>query len=356
MKDSLQTQEKKPFSGLMKAIPLFAAAALTLAGCASGSTSTTTETTEASTETTTESTGDGPHIAIIGGAAFDAFWNPVKNGAEAAGVALAAAGGQVTWLPLQTYDNLGPDAADLVRDAIGLGVDAIAVPNWVPEAEDEAIAEAIAAGIPVIIYNAGGAEAVERLGALRYVGSNEYNAGYAGGEAFVDAGAKHIICVNTTPGATNQESRCQGVADAAKDGGAKSEQLPLPSSQFGDPAAIAQAVKGALIEDPTIDGVITIGSMDSDAAFSGIEQADLVGKVFHGTFDLSENVLARIKDGTQLFAIDQQPFQQGYMAVSMAWQYVQYGILAANDLYTGPGLVTSTNIDAVLNGVTLGAR
>jgi simple sugar transport system substrate-binding protein len=280
----------------------------------------------------------------------------VKAGAESACKAVEAAGGSCQYLALQTYDNLGPDAADLVRDAIGLGADAIAIPNWVPEAEDEAIAEAVAKGIAVIIYNAGGSEAVERLGALRYVGSNEYNAGYAGGEEFSAAGAKHVICVNTTPGATNQESRCQGVADAVSAAGGKSEQLPLPSSQFGDPAAIAQAVKGALIEDPTIDGVITIGSMDSDAAFSGIEQADLVGKVQHGTFDLSENVLARIKDGTQLFAIDQQPFQQGYMAVSMGWQYAQYGILAANDLFTGPGIVSAKNIDAVLNGVALGAR
>lgn len=355
MKNSLDQSEqaKKPFSGALKAVSLIGVAALTLAGCATTSSPTSSE---SSSETQTQGTGDGPHIAIVGGAAFDGFWNIVKNGAESAGHALEAAGGQLTWLPLQTYDNLGPDAGDLVRDAIGLGVDAIAVPNWVPEAENEAIMDAIAAGIPVFLYNAGGSEQREITGAVKYIGTDEYKAGYTGGEYFVANGAKNILCVNTTPGSVNQETRCQGVADAAAAGGSVAEQLPLPSSSFGDASAIAQAVKGALIEDPTIDAVITIGAQDCDAAFSGIEQAGLVGTVQLGTFDMNENVLKRIQDGTQLFAIDQQPYQQGYMAVSMAWQYVQYGILSPGDFLTGPSLVTADNVSATINGVGLGTR
>ncbi|MDA8992860.1 substrate-binding domain-containing protein [Aquiluna sp.] len=358
--DTLEENRKKPLSRLLKVGSLFAAAALTLAGCASGTTSTssgessTGET--SSSEGTAEVNGDGPHIAVIGGAAFDGFWNIVKNGAESAGAALAAQGGKMTWLPLQTYDNLGPDAGDLVRDAIGLEVDAIAVPNWVPEAENEAIMDAIAAGIPVFLYNAGGSEQREITGAIKYIGTDEYKAGYSGGEYFVANGAKNILCINTSPGAVNQETRCQGVADAATAGGAKSSQLPLPSSTFGDASAVAQAVKGALIEDETIDAIITIGAQDCDAAFSGVEQADLVGSVAVGTFDMNENVLKRIQDGTQLFAIDQQPFQQGYMAVSMAWHYVQYGILSPGDFLTGPSLVTAANVAATINGVALGTR
>lgn len=331
-----------------KATSVFAAAALALSACSSA---------PATEETTEPAAGDGPHIAVVGGAAFDGFWNIVKNGVESAANAVEAAGGKVTWLALQTYDNLGPDAGDLVRDAIGLDVDAIAVPDWVPEAEEPAIKDAIAAGIPVFIYNAGGIEAVERTGALKYVGTDEYKAGFAAGVKFGEDGAKNVICVNTTPGSVNQETRCSGVADGIKTKGGASKQLPLPSSSFGDPASIAQAVKGALVEDSSIDGVITIGAQDSDAAFSGIEQANKVGTVKHGTFDLSENVLNRIKDGTQLFAVDQQPFLQGYTVVSFAWQYVHYGISSADTAFlTGPSLVTSANIDATLFGVSKGTR
>jgi simple sugar transport system substrate-binding protein len=190
-----------------------------------------------------------------------------------------------------------------------------------------------------------------------YIGSDELVAGTAGGAYFAKNGAKNVLCINTTPGSVNQETRCQGLAEGEAANGGKATQLPLPASSFGDPAAIAQAVKGALVADPTIDGVLTIGAQDSDAAASGIEQAGLTGKVQLGTFDLSENVLARIADGTQLFGIDQQPFLQGYMATSMAWQYVQYGIAPTNPVFlTGPALVTADNIKAVQAGVTAGAR
>lgn len=341
--------KKRRTLSLAKALPVAIAASLLFAGCSAPAA----DDSSSSSETKT----GGAKVAVIGGMASDGFWTIVKNGVEAAGVAVKAAGGEVTWLPLKGYDNLGPDAGDLVRNAIGLGVDAIVIADWVPEAEDPAIKDAIDAGIAVFIYNAGGVTALENTGAHMYIGSDELVAGTAGGAYFAKNGAKNVICVNTTPGSVNQETRCQGLAEGEAANGGKATQLPLPASSFGDPAAIAQAVKGALVADPTIDGVLTIGAQDSDAAASGIEQAGLTGKVKLGTFDLSENVLARIADGTQLFGIDQQPFLQGYMATSMAWQYVQYGIAPTNPVFlTGPALVTADNIKAVQAGVSAGAR
>jgi len=341
--------KKRRTLSLAKALPVAIAASLLFAGCSAPAA----DDSSSSSETKT----GGAKVAVIGGMASDGFWTIVKNGVEAAGVAVKAAGGEVTWLPLKGYDNLGPDAGDLVRNAIGLGVDAIVIADWVPEAEDPAIKDAIDAGIAVFIYNAGGVTALENTGAHMYIGSDELVAGTAGGAYFAKNGAKNVLCINTTPGSVNQETRCQGLAEGEAANGGKATQLPLPASSFGDPAAIAQAVKGALVADPTIDGVLTIGAQDSDAAASGIEQAGLTGKVKLGTFDLSENVLARIADGTQLFGIDQQPFLQGYMATSMAWQYVQYGIAPTDPVFlTGPALVTADNIKAVQAGVTAGAR
>lgn len=71
---------------------------------------------------------------------------------------VTARGGTLNYLQLQTYDNIGGDAANLVRTAISQGASVIAVPNWVPDAEDEAIKAAMAAGIPVLLYNSGGAD------------------------------------------------------------------------------------------------------------------------------------------------------------------------------------------------------
>ena len=124
------------------------------------------------------------------------------------------------------------------------------------------------------------------------------------------------MCVNTLPGATNTASRCKGINDGIAKSGGKSTELPLPSSNFGDPTAIAQAIKAAILKDTTVDGMVTISAGDADAVASGIDQASATGKIKLGSFDMNDRASRRIKAGTQLFAIDQQPYWQGYLAVS----------------------------------------
>jgi simple sugar transport system substrate-binding protein len=299
----------------------------------------------------------GAKIFVIGGKADDPFWSRVKKGADDAALVVKAAGGSVTWLGPQTYDNLGPDAAKLIRTALSQKPDAIVGPDWVPEAMDAAFKEVVAAGVPLIIYNSGGMDAAKRLGAQNYVGSEEYVAGFGGGEYFAKHGVKNVLCVNTQPGSTNQEARCKGMADGMAKNGGKGTQLPLPSSAFGNPTAVAQAVKAALQKDKTVDGLITIAAGDATSAATGISQAGLVKQVKLGTFDIDPTNLQRLKEGTQLFCIDQQPYLQGYLAVSMLNAYVQYGLkVPTAPILTGPGIVDASNVDATLAGAAAGAR
>ena len=301
--------------------------------------------------------GEGPKIFVVGGKADDPFWSRVKRGADDAAVLVESQGGSVTWLGPQNYDNLGPDAAKLIQTAIAQGATAIVGPDWVPEAMDAAFQQVTDAGIPLIIYNSGGLEAADKLGALNYVGSDEGLAGQSGGEYFGANGAKNVICVNTLPGATNQEARCKGIADGIAKSGGKSTQLPLPSSNFGNPTAVAQAIKAALLQDNTIDGVVTISTGDADSAASAIDQAGVGDKVQLGTFDVSPEQLKRIGAGTQLFAIDQQPYMQGYLAVSMLNGYSQWGLkLPQRPLLTGPAIISKDNIDTVVAGADAGVR
>jgi simple sugar transport system substrate-binding protein len=305
---------------------------------------------------TTATAAGGEKVYVIGGMPSDPFWSVVKRGAESAGEAVKAAGGTVTWLGPQNYDNLGPDAGKLVDNAIAAGATAIVIADWVPAAENAAIKRAVAKGISVVHYNAGGVAAVKQTGALMYVGSDDYLAGKAGGAYLAKNGAKNILCVNTVPGSANQEARCKGVADGAK-GKAKSKQLPLPASNFGNPTAVSNAVKAALVKDKTIDAVVTIGVADCDSAAAAIKAAGLGSKVKLGTFDMSTNVLDRIAAGTQSFAIDQQPWLQGYLATSIAWQHAQYGALpASNPVLTGPAIVDKKNVAVVKAGVAAGVR
>jgi simple sugar transport system substrate-binding protein len=295
------------------------------------------------------------NIAVVGGSNDDAFWNLIKKGLDDATPGIVANGGSVNYLRLQNYDNFAPDVVQLIRTTISQKVDGLVIPNWVPESEDPAIKDAMKAGIKVILMNAGGSDKAKELGAINYVGTDEHVAGVAGGNYFSDHGSKHVICVNTIPGAVNLEARCKGVIDGITAKGGKGEQLPLPSSSFGNPTAVAEAIKATLIKDPSIDGVITISAGDGDAAATGVGQAS--SKALLGSFDLNAAGLARIKDGKQSFAIDQQPYLQGYLAVSLLQSAIDFGTsLPTFPVLTGPGIVDALNIAATLDGVTKGAR
>ena len=296
-------------------------------------------------------------IAVVGGSNDDAFWNIIKKGIDDATPAVVANGGSVNYLRLVNYDNFAPDVVQLIRTAISMEVDGLVIPNWVPEAEDPAIKDAIAAGIKVILMNAGGAEKARELGAINYVGSDEYVAGVAGGEYFANAGQKNVLCINTLPGTANIEARCKGVIDGISAKGGKGAQLPLPSTSFGDATAVAEAIKAELLKDETIDGVITISAGDADSAAIGIEQAGRAGATHLGSFDMNQAGLDRIKAGTQAFAIDQQPYLQSFLATTMLASHIDWGTdLATDPVLTGPAIVDAANIDAALAGVAAGTR
>ena len=300
---------------------------------------------------------EGAKITVIGGKTDDPFFATVKKGIDDAALVVKAHGGSVNYLQLQTYDNIGGDAANLIRTAIGQHPSVIAAPDWVADSEDEAYKAALAAGIPVMLYNSGGADKAKELGAINYVGNEEYPAGLAGGAYFAAHGAKNVICVNTVPGAENLEARCKGISDGIAKQGGKSTQLPLPASSFGNPTAVAEAIKATLLKDKTIDGLITMGDADANSAANGIQQAGLTAKVKLGTFNVDETNLDRIKAGTELFAIDQQAWLQGFLAVSLSDAYVNYGLkVASAPILTGPGIVDASNIDATLAGAKAGYR
>ncbi|MGB0659087.1 MAG: substrate-binding domain-containing protein [Mangrovicoccus sp.] len=296
-------------------------------------------------------------IFVIGGKPDDPFWSRVKKGAEDAGVVAEAQGGSVTWLGPQNYDNLGPDAAELIRQAIDQGADAIVGPNWVPEAMDPAFEAVTEAGIPLVIYNAGGIEAADRLGALNYVGAVDYKSGYAGGEYLAKAGHQNGACVNTLPGAANIEAFCNGFIDGLKAEGGAGETLQLPATAYGDATAVAQAVRAHLLRNPNIDAMFAIGGGDTNATISGIAQAGKAGKVHVCGMNFNDSILANIQQGSQACAIDQQGYQQGFFAVSILNNHVNYGVtIPTREILTGPGVVDASNVDLVVEGVKAGAR
>lgn len=299
----------------------------------------------------------GAKIFVVGGKPDDPFWSIVKRGAEDAGKVVAAEGGSVTWLGPQNYDNLGVDAAELIRQAIDQKADAIVAPDWVPAAMDPAFQAVKAAGIPFIVYNAGGIEAADRLGALNYVGAVDYKGGFAGGEYLAKAGGKSGVCINSLPGAANIEAYCKGFVDGMTKAGGKANALPLPATAEGNVTAVAQAIRAYLLQHPDVDSVYTTANLDAIGSVQGVAQAGKTGKVKICGINFDQAILAQINSGAQACAIDQQGYQQGFYAVSILNGYVNYGLtIPTREILTGPEVVDSSNIKATMAGAKQGTR
>ncbi len=72
------------------------------------------------------------------------------------------------------------------------------------------------------------------------------------------------------------------------------------------------------------------------------------GDIYHGTNDLTPEVVEKIKDGTTDFAIDSQPYLVGYLTVAWLSWINRYGLYPAADITaTGPGFVDKKTVDLV---------
>lgn len=295
-------------------------------------------------------------IAVIAGSIEDGFFNLIKKGVDDAALVVEANGGSVNYLRTPNYDNFGPDLVNLINQAVAQGVDGIAIPVWVPEAQVPALQSAAEQGIKIMMYNSG-LDVKNDISAINYFGSDEFVAGEAGGRYMAEQGAAKILCHIHTPGAVNHEARCGGVEKGGTEAGAEVVILRTPANLDGDITGLAEAIKSELVADQSFDAVISLSASSADASTNAVQQIGAGERVMVGAFDLSEAALNRIQAGTQKMAIDQLPYLQGFLATSMLAAHIDFGTeLATDPVLTGPAIVDASNIDTALAGVSAGAR
>ena len=301
---------------------------------------------EGSAQATSAPRKDIKIAVVTHGQASDTFWSVVKNGVENASKDV---GVTVTYNSPQTFDMVAMSRlidAEVAKKPDGL---VISIPD--ANALGNSVKAAVAAGIPVISINSG-SDVYKQLGVLLHVGQTEYEAGFGGGEKMAASGVKNALCVNHEVGNASLDLRCKGFLDAITKAGGKGKVLAVNAA---DPTDSQQKVTAALGEG--IDGIMTLGPLGSKAALAALKQGGHLGKVKLGTFDLTPDVLAGIRDGELEFAIDQQQYLQGYLPVVVLAQYKQYGVLPAGGILpTGPGFVTKENAARVIELSKQGIR
>jgi simple sugar transport system substrate-binding protein len=272
----------------------------------------------------------------------DSFWDLIRKGAQAAA--------DKDNIELRySNDPEAPAQANLVQSAIDSKVDGIAVTLAKPDAMAPAIKAAEAAGIPVVAFNSG-FDDFKAMGVQEYFGQDEKLAGVAAGEKLNADGAKKIICVIQEQGQVALESRCAGVKQGFK---GQSEILNVNSK---DMPSVEATITAKLQQDPSVDHVVALGAPIALTAVQSVGNANSSAKIV--TFDTNAALVDAIKGGKVQWAVDQQPFLQGYLAIDSLWLFKNNKNLigGGQPTLTGPSFIDQGNIDAVAELAKAGTR
>ncbi|MFF4503746.1 sugar ABC transporter substrate-binding protein [Streptomyces sp. NPDC001401] len=332
--------------GLRRITPVVAvaaAAALTLAGCSSSSGG---KKAEEDTGDVSAGKANTPRmtIAMVTHApSGDTFWDTIRKGAEA-----AAAKDNIK-LIYSNDENAG-DQANLVQNAIDQKVDGIAVTLAKPDALKSVVAKAEKAGIPVVGLNAG-LSVWKQQGLLSFFGQDEAVSGQALGSKLNGTGVKHALCVIQAQGDVNLEERCAGVK---KTFSGKTDILYVNGT---DMPSVKSTITAKLKQDSSIDEVVTLGAPIALTAVQAVSEGGSKAKI--ATFDLNKDLVSAIQKGSIQFAVDQQPYLQGYLAVDSLWLYKTNGNFSGGGeqpVLTGPAFVDKSNVDTVAKFAAKGTR
>ncbi|MEX2321212.1 MAG: sugar ABC transporter substrate-binding protein [Saccharospirillum sp.] len=267
----------------------------------------------------------------------DSWWNTIRNAIREAG--------ETHGVDVQYRNPTNGDLADMARitqQTVASNPDGIIISIADFEVLEGPIRDAVRQGIPVITINSGTQEQSRELGALLHIGQPEYDAGHGAGLRAKDAGVTSFLCVNhyiTNPASVE---RCQGFADAL---GVDLSGHMLDAGI--DPSEVERSVEAYMRQNPDVNGILALGPNSAHPTLRYLERSRQAGDVYFATFDLSDQIAAAIKAGHIDFAIDQQPYLQGYLPVTFLDLYNRYGIIPANNVNSGPGFITAENIDLV---------
>ncbi len=277
----------------------------------------------------------------------NAFFVPCQYGIHDA---CALLGCDYQWTGSETSDVA--QMVNAMNTAIAGKADAIAVAIVDPKGFDRPIDRALDAGIPVFSYNA---DAPHGSGnrRLAYIGQDLFLSGQLMGERIVKlVGSGEVAIFIATPGQLNLQPRVDGAMDAIKKSGAKIEATMIAT----DPTANAalSKIRAYYLGNQNVKGMFGTGGGDTMNTGLIMRQYDLPKKGVHaGGYDLLPRSLEAVHDGFLDFAIDQQPYLQGFYTVMEMFTYkASGGLVGPADIDTGLKFVTKDSVEPYLTTKT----
>jgi simple sugar transport system substrate-binding protein len=274
---------------------------------------------------------------VLHGPPNDPFWQVVLRGMHDA----AAASGAALDFPSDPLAGRGEAPfKEAIVDRLAAGATALIISVPSLGAVEEGLEKAHRAGTPFITINSGGHLATQ-LGALLHVGQGEMEAGYRVGQRLANGGFRSALCLIHEPENQSLLERCRGLAQGL--GGV------VRTVELANPGRRRQTLARAIATDPP-EAIVALGPATARDAIAARGKAKLV------VFDLGPEVLDAVEKGEVEFAVDQQPYLQGYLPVMLLRQHTCSGAMPTADIATGPALIDAAAIPGLRALVSEGFR
>jgi simple sugar transport system substrate-binding protein len=280
----------------------------------------------------------------------NSFFTPTQYGAQDACALLNC---EFQWTG--SKDSIVAEMVNATKTAISAKADGIALAVVDKNAFNAPVDQALAAGIPVVSYNADGAKDDPGTNRLAYIGQGLYDSGFQLGQRALASGlaSGDVVGFIATPGALNIQPRIDGASDALRQSG-----KPLKFTAVGTNADVT---KGLSIIDayaqghPNLAGMLAVDAGSTQAVGQVVQKYKMRDKGLKvaGGFDLVPETLQAIKGGSLDYTIDQQPYLQGFLPVLYLYLYkLSGGLVFPSETNTGLLFVTKDSVDPYLQTKT----
>jgi simple sugar transport system substrate-binding protein len=258
---------------------------------------------------------------------------------------------------LSTNEYSTQKYVQLIEQAISMKPDGLVVSITDASALDGVLRKAISQGIPVIAFNTPDLrEPAARIPYLTFVGTDYYQDGKKAGEhalAHAKAGEipipKQVLCANADATHGGLVARCEGMTDAMKVAGIKTETLTTD----WDPGRAADILRTYLARNPDVNYIYAVTS-DLGPTVRNVcnkmglhpDLGDKAHKVTIISVDDNPVSLSGVKAGHLLSTVSQEFWLQGYVPLQRLHWYREYGYTPESDIPTGPVIIDKTNVDS----------
>ncbi len=192
---------------------------------------------------------------------------------------------------------------------------------------------------------------------LTYVGTPNYTAGQAAGEAMKKA-LPHGGDVAILTGSLTAQNALQRIAGFKAALAGSNVKVTSTENDSGAAATASSNASAVIASNPNLKGIYGVYSYDGPAGAAAIKSKGDTGKIWVVADDNEPGTVAGLQNGTVYASIIQQPFMQGYLGAYLTAAMKVLGaakvkaiiqpFLTDGVISTGVGTLTKANLSADL--------